>query len=245
MEALKLANKTSEQLRALISQKKPLFIPFGTLEAHGRHLPVTSDTICANGLALRLAERFNGLAAPALEYGITGQLFEYPVASRFKTETYYNFVVELLESFILHKFTRIFLINGHGGNNLVLNQITKELSGRHGVGLCVVHWWDAVEELTKHYFGGSGGHAVAEETAAILAFAPELVDQAAFTPETMFRCRKGIYVCPPPGAALTYDDDAVVPLFDQKNAVGFMEKVVDCLVEFLTPVLEGWERMKL
>lgn len=46
-----------------------VYIPIGTLEWHGEHNPVGADTIQAEGLANRCAEKGGGLVFPALYYG--------------------------------------------------------------------------------------------------------------------------------------------------------------------------------
>jgi len=45
------------------------YIPIGTLEWHGRHNPVGADSLQAEGIAIRCAQRGGGLAFPPLYYG--------------------------------------------------------------------------------------------------------------------------------------------------------------------------------
>ena len=46
-----------------------LILPVGSTEQHGPHLPLSVDTVIAEKLALMLAEKVNGIVAPALSYG--------------------------------------------------------------------------------------------------------------------------------------------------------------------------------
>ena len=58
-----------DQIRARREACPVVYIPIGTLEWHGRHLPVGADTLQAEGLAVRCARKGGGLAFPPLYYG--------------------------------------------------------------------------------------------------------------------------------------------------------------------------------
>src|SRR5689334_7710371 len=47
------------------------FLPFGALEQHGPHLPLSTDTIQCTELASRLADHYPGLLLPPVPYGET------------------------------------------------------------------------------------------------------------------------------------------------------------------------------
>jgi creatinine amidohydrolase len=46
-----------------------VYIPIGTLEWHGVHNPVGTDTLQAEGIAIQCAEKGGGLVFPPLYYG--------------------------------------------------------------------------------------------------------------------------------------------------------------------------------
>jgi len=58
-----------DQIRARREACPVVYIPIGTLEWHGRHLPVGADTLQAEGLAVRCARLGGGLVFPPLYYG--------------------------------------------------------------------------------------------------------------------------------------------------------------------------------
>lgn len=66
-ENVKMENMTWREF----AKKKDdvIILPIGSTEQHGPHLPTCVDTVIANGFAYRIAEKINGVVAPALSYG--------------------------------------------------------------------------------------------------------------------------------------------------------------------------------
>ena len=90
--AIFLKNLNTLEVEQLLRREAPLFLPIGTLEAHGRHLPVGTDTLCAEKIAERLSISLDAAIAPSLEYGITNVLAQTSPASFFSEELFENFV---------------------------------------------------------------------------------------------------------------------------------------------------------
>jgi len=86
--AIFLKNLNTLEVEQLLSREAPLFLPIGTLEAHGRHLPVGTDTLCAEKIAERLSISLDAAIAPSLEYGITNVLAQTSPASFFSEELF-------------------------------------------------------------------------------------------------------------------------------------------------------------
>ena len=59
------------EFRELIKSKKPtVIIPVGSLEQHGAHLPITTDSDIVTEVASRLAKKFGFIVIPTINYGI-------------------------------------------------------------------------------------------------------------------------------------------------------------------------------
>jgi len=58
-----------DQVRARRESRPVVYIPIGTIEWHGPHLPLGADTLQADGLAQLCARRGGGLVFPPLYYG--------------------------------------------------------------------------------------------------------------------------------------------------------------------------------
>ena len=60
------------EFRKLIKSKKPtIIIPVGSLEQHGAHLPITTDSDIVTEIASRLAKKCGFIVFPTVSYGIS------------------------------------------------------------------------------------------------------------------------------------------------------------------------------
>jgi creatinine amidohydrolase len=66
------------QLRAELARRPVAYVPLGTYEWHGEHLPVGLDSLTSHGLCLRAAEADGGIVLPPLYYGTGGGHGDYP-----------------------------------------------------------------------------------------------------------------------------------------------------------------------
>ena len=76
--ALQMELLTPEQIDAAWAEAPIAYVPLGTYEFHGKHLPVGFDALAAHFLCLRAAARTGGLVLPPLYYGTGGGHGEYP-----------------------------------------------------------------------------------------------------------------------------------------------------------------------
>jgi len=245
MAVLKIDELTYPQIEALISEgKTTLFLPVGTLEPHGLHAPVGTDNFCAEEIAWQLAEKLSLPVAPTLNYGITTGLIAYPGGQRIPKPLYGELVKCIMLDFLKMGFKRIVIINGHGGNTETISNVIKELivddrGNRHFV---MVDWWQLSVDALKEVYGRPGGHAALDETACIMAFRPELVDQSALNPEDHTRFQPGIVSLPYPMAMLLYDEGDATPDFDVEKASKFMGMVIDKIENILLSEIELFEK---
>lgn len=225
--------------------RAPLFMPIGTLEAHGRHLPVGTDTLCARGIAIEMARQFDGVVAPELGYGLTNLFAQTAPASFFPEALWKDFLEQILLGFVRHGFDTIVLVNGHGGNRDALKQLARSLVRRHPVALSVVNWWLLAEQAAREIYGGTGGHAAVEETAAIVHFTPDLVEPAAYHPDNDdFTPEEGIWCYPPPGEVLlSQGDPHGRPDFDHAKANRFMRHVLEGIARRLKHWFDRRDRL--
>ena len=60
------------EFRELIKSKKPtIIIPVGSLEQHGAHLPITTDSDIVTEIASRLAKKCGFIVFPTISYGVS------------------------------------------------------------------------------------------------------------------------------------------------------------------------------
>jgi creatinine amidohydrolase len=66
------------ELRAALAARPVAYVPLGTCEWHGEHLPVGLDGLTAHGVCLRAAVADGGVVLPPLYYGTGGGHSAYP-----------------------------------------------------------------------------------------------------------------------------------------------------------------------
>jgi len=160
-------------------------LPVGSLEQHGEHLPVGTDSLLVESVALRTAAlaRRDVLVAPTVWTGLSPHHVRLGLTVTLEPELLLGLVRSIVGSLRLW-FSRVVIVNGHGGNRgwLAALALVEECP--------VVNYWELVEpSLLRELFPvdlGSIGHAGQTETSAMLATAPDLVGAGpmAFEPIT-------------------------------------------------------------
>jgi creatinine amidohydrolase len=191
-EKLLYEELTPGEFLARLEEAPIAYLPFGTLEWHGEHLPLGSDGIQSRGFFLRLAERVGGIVMPMLFFGpdrykvVDGQeLFGMDICVD-KSGTYpdqqmpgsaywigRNLFVQLLHE-ILTRLKRagfrIVVAHGHGPSNNAFSVNMDRWSEELGLKLFSCRRKDESDGL-----GIQTDHAAANETSLMMALRPDLV----------------------------------------------------------------------
>ena len=91
-----------------------LVVPLGSVEQHGPHLPLATDTVVA-GAVVRAADLGDAVVAPAIPYGASGEHEGFPGTVSIGTEALTTLLVEYGRS-ACRWAGRLLVVNGHGGN---------------------------------------------------------------------------------------------------------------------------------
>jgi creatinine amidohydrolase len=162
-----------------------LVLPLGATEQHGPHLPVGTDTFAVEHIARRASveasSRIPVVVAPTLAYGSSAHHLPFGGTMSIGTETYFRVLSDLVESVISGGWSRIALVNGHGGNHEIVELVVRDLALAHPVSLIgFSYWrpsWEALVREGAHGVSRVPGHAGAFETSLVLALRPELVHE--------------------------------------------------------------------
>ncbi len=136
-------------------------MPLGSLEQHGPHLPLDTDTRIAVAVTAGLAARRRGVAvAPALAYGASGEHAGFPGTLLIGHDVLGLLLVELVRS-ARASFAGVVLASAHGGNEDALTAASSRCAA-DGDDVLV---WRAVTP-------GGDAHAGRTETSLMLALDP-------------------------------------------------------------------------
>lgn len=173
---------TRTELKALAPEALVVF-PVGAIEQHGPHLPVATDSFAVEHVtraaAAQAAAQIPILVAPTLYFGSSHHHLTFGATMSLSAETYYRVLTELLESLVIGGFKRFFIVNGHGGNDEIINLIARDIPLKHPVSVAAAcYWniaWEALIAARAHDNAWLPGHAGVFETSLILSLRPELV----------------------------------------------------------------------
>lgn len=146
------------------SDRRLLIVPVGSLEQHGPHLPLDTDSRIAAAVAGAVHAKLPHIGlAPCIPIGASGEHAGFPGTLSIGTNALALMVTELVRHASLF-WEHVLIINGHGGNTEALRSAQKTCQHER-------------RPLTLHHIRWKPGdaHAGISETSLILHLAPELV----------------------------------------------------------------------
>ncbi len=180
---MQLADLKWTDIEAL-NRKTPVVIPIAALEQHGRHMPLFTDSLLLGEVIRRVAERLKDkvLFTPLMWLGNSEHHLDFPGTMSASPRAYLDLLQDMVENFLVHGFTRIVLVNGHGGNIVPAQQAMFELRQKHrgqrGLALLSTTYWTLgakPREADRALVQSRMGHACEWETSMILRLNPQLV----------------------------------------------------------------------
>src|SRR5262249_25371971 len=168
------AELTQPEIAAQLKKHPLVILPCGSVEQHGPHLPAGTDTLAANAIADRVAERMDGLVLPATPLGVTPMHMPFEGTITLTPGTYMQLVIETCASTAKHGARFLLLLNWHEGNIPSLAIAAEALHREHGMTVLTVQACYVAEELYGHSCNGLT-HGGEIETLAVLAHRPDLV----------------------------------------------------------------------
>lgn len=174
---------TSKQIVDLLrSQEIDLILPLGACEQHGHHLPLSTDQIIAEELAVRVADVVgDAVIAPSIPVGVSGHHLRFGGTATIAPSTYIDQITDIISSFALHGFRTTYLVTGHAGNCGSMQTITEKYTDDEVVSFddwpiqrAIIH--EVAEDLglDPETVGTHAGHF---ETSIILLLRPDLVNE--------------------------------------------------------------------
>lgn len=232
-------------------QQAPLaIIPTGSCEQHGWHMALRTDAARAEDFALRLADRLapRAVVTPCLGVGVSGHHMAFPGTLALSPDTFGQVLVEIVGSLYQHGWRKVFVLNGHGGNQSATGVAVARLQREFpDLGLAYSGITGVVPDVAKDVATvPQASHASEVETSQSLYVAPELVreDWLTANPEpaeryTRLRPPTGVKA---PAAFHTFSEDGATgrPSAATREAgEKLVETAVDRVTAFLTEFIDA------
>ncbi len=165
-----------ELRKAIRNKSQAAIIPIGSIEQHGPHLPISTDSDIVTEVSKRIAEKKGFQLLPTITYGVSFEHAPFFNLS-IRESTLRLMVSDLCVSLLENKIKTVFVINGHHGNLRPLKNIDLKLkkltNGRLRV-FSFSYW---------HFIKGEFDHAGFVETSLMLAISRNV---------RMSRAKKGL-----------------------------------------------------
>jgi len=242
-----LSDLTWEAFRDRIPSKTDaVIVPVGTIEAHGA-IPLGTDNLIPTRLAQDLAPRIGALVAPAVSYGVTNTLLPYPGSTTVSSRTFEAYLFEAAAGLVDAGFRRVILLNGHGGQSAEVGAVVRRLWAEKKAYSVAIEWWGLVADVCREIYGEIvSGHAGVEETAMVLALAPELVDGTRHATIRRAPRQTGVQARPFPASIIlerAEKDGEGAPVLDPGKAGEFYERTLRAVESTLRSVWTGWDQI--
>lgn len=103
-----------------------VLVPMGSTEEHGPH-NATGDYLVTDAIAERVATNTGSLMVPTIPFSYSEYFRLYPGTVTVQAETLRLLVRDVLHSLLDQGFERIIILNGHKGNEPILQLLLREL----------------------------------------------------------------------------------------------------------------------
>lgn len=181
------ARMTAPDLREIAAQKGAMAIlPIGSLEQHGPHLPVITDTASASEAAIRAARLVAAdipvAVLPGLWLGMSEHHLPFGGTITLDFEALSKVLRCIVRSLKALGFARLLIVNGHGGNTQPLAVAARELAVEFSMPIVTTLPWALAPEETAAILevDHSVTHACEGEASVMLAITPETVKSDSF-----------------------------------------------------------------
>lgn len=159
-----------------------LIVPVGSIEQHGEHLPVATDTILVSEVVSAAVERLDDvpvLTTPAVWSGYSPHHLSFGGTLSGEFSTLQSLLLEIGTTGLGNGFDAILFVNGHGGNSALIDSSVSELGidqpDAEVLGLTYFELATGFIDEIRDSKPGGMAHGGEFETSLLLHLYPELV----------------------------------------------------------------------
>ncbi|RTM01091.1 creatininase [Ancylobacter aquaticus] len=191
---VRIADMTWYEFADRVKENPIVFLPTGSVEQHGPHLPLLTDVILPVSVAEAVAAEVGGMVAPAVSYGYKSQPKSgggnhFPGTLSLDASVFIALVRNIVNELVRHGARKIVLFDGHMENAWFLVEAAdlalrdQAMLGRTDVKIVKLGYWDFINKATEAVLFPDGfpswelEHAAVMETSIMLHVRPDLVRQ--------------------------------------------------------------------
>lgn len=190
---MQLSLSTWPEVEAYLRRSRGIVIPIGSTEQHGPNGLLGTDALCPEIVAKAAGDDSDILVAPTFNVGIAQHHMAFPGTITLRPSTMIAAMGDWITSLSQHGFTRLYFLNGHGGNSATIEAAFSEAYARHSLAgeaapfVCKLkNWWElegVFKLATSLYPSGHGSHATPSEVAVTWFGYPDAIKHVEMTPK--------------------------------------------------------------
>jgi creatinine amidohydrolase len=176
------ARLKAHELRKLAAQNAVVILPIASIEQHGPHLPVMTDTRLGEEVARRAAELAYPTRptvwTPVVWSGLSEHHMAYGGTLTLSHATFRAVLTDLVTAITRAGFRDILISNSHGGNIIAMQQFLDEIAPTSDATLVATCYPMEVGTGFEHLLEDQKNlmHAGEAETSMMMVCEPDLVD---------------------------------------------------------------------
>lgn len=180
------ATRTAPEIAELAEQPGSLLVvPVGSIEQHGDHLPVATDTLLVSAVTSACTERLHEeedvpvLVGPPVWSGHSPHHMSFGGTLTGEFDTLLDLLEEVAASGLDNGFDAVVFVNGHGGNTSLIGAAVSTVGGAHPdaevLGLTYFELAASFADEIRESDPGGMAHGGEFETSLMLHCHPESV----------------------------------------------------------------------
>jgi creatinine amidohydrolase len=170
---------TMNEFKKCLRQTRTIVFPFGTIEEHGSHLPLNTDSLIIQEVLKLVAKKKKFFLAPIVYYGVCTTTRGHPGTISISSETLRRLSADLVIESYKKGLRNFLLISGHGGSlhmSALKESAEKLVEEMKDIRIAIFSPYDVLwKELSEIAETPNDFHAGEIETSIMLYLAPELV----------------------------------------------------------------------
>ncbi|MFX1260843.1 MAG: creatininase family protein [Promethearchaeota archaeon] len=163
-----LAKMTWPEVEERLKECSTVIVPIGSVEQHGPALPLDNDHFIAQRIAEMVAEHLwpdiKVTVTPPIAYGYSPHHMDFKGTITLQESTLADVIVDVCASLAQHGFSKIILINGHGGNGTAISMALHILRDMSSAKVYHIDWWAMAPDTIREVATPPVFHACDMET---------------------------------------------------------------------------------
>lgn len=172
---MRLDEWTSEEFARNVTPETVVILPVGSVEKHGRHLPLGSDMIQPLHVLEEVCEKTGAVLAPPIPYGVITTTRHYPGGIGISFDSLRAFTRDVLRDLSRSGVHRVMIVSGHAAHDhmAALRAAAQDVVDEGTLKATVLSDYDII--YAQEDLPPKEGHAGMIETSRLLAHRPDLV----------------------------------------------------------------------